>query len=386
MRRIYPLLSLICAIMLIPCAVLAEDRPYTDVRSLFPSEEGEAKKVLISFIGDVTLGANERDHGDLRSMEAYIEQNGFSYPFERVSYILSQDDLTVANLEGTLHSDSTGLTAETKKAYNFRADPSYVEVLKQASIEAVALGNNHSGDYGEPGFTETVQVLDGSGIGWFGDTAYSSKGYIFETNGVKIGFVGCYQSYWVYNNGMHVPQINATIEAVRAQDPDVLIVYMHSGVEYQVKHDKRQEPLVNYYVKRGADIVMSSHPHRLQGVQLWEGVPVFYSLGNFVFGGNFRFYNPRRDKRIAYTAIVLCALSFDENDKYLGCRFNIIPCRLGEDSDKNEYQPFVASGADAQAALKEMQTDTLKSWRLRDHVEGVGAMQDFIPAVKRDEP
>ena len=361
-----------------------DEKPYTGLRAAFPAEENEAQKVLLSFIGDVTLGCNEVDHTNARSLDSYVAANGMEYPFARVRYILEQDDLTVANMEGTLHSDTSGLTAKTKKAYNFRADPSFVEILKLGSIEAVSMGNNHSSDYGEPGFTETVAVLEENGIGWFGNTDYSAKYWVYEhESGVKIGFVNAYVSFWGYNNGENIPAINATIQACKDEGVDVLIAMIHAGVEYNTRHDSNQERFAQFFINRGADIVIGSHTHRLQGAALQDGVPVFYSLGNFVFGGNFKFYNPKRNKYIKYTAILQCALSFDENGDYLGCRFNIIPCRLGEDREVNQYQPFPATDADATAAIKELQFDTNKYWRLNDWTENIGAMQEFIPAVQR---
>ena len=355
---------------------------YTDARGAFPEEEGEASKVLLSFIGDVTLGSNEGDHKNPRSIDNYIRQYGYEYPFARVKYILEQDDLTIANFEGTFHSDRSGLTELTKKAYNFRAAPELVEVLKRASVEAVALGNNHVGDFGQPGYDETVQVLDDNGIGWFGNTNYGAKGFVFEHNGVKIGFVSCYISYWVINNGEHVPEINRIIEELRAES-DVVIAYIHGGVEYAAVHDRNQERFFQYFVRKGADIVIGGHPHCLQGCSIYDGVPMFYSLGNFVFGGNFKFYSTKYNKYIKYTAILQCALSFDEDNRYLGCRFNIIPCRLGEDKVNNQYQPFPVTGAEADECLAVMAVDTGKSWNLSPVIPDIGALQSFIPAKKR---
>ncbi|MBQ4436356.1 MAG: CapA family protein [Clostridia bacterium] len=366
-----------------PIEEVFEPTSYLDTRAAFPAEPGETEKILLSFIGDVTLGCNEADHKSIRSIDTYVKQYGYDYPFRKVGYILAQDDLTVANVEGTFHSDSTGLTPQTKKAYNFRATPDFAEILKLGSVEAAALGNNHSIDYGEPGFTETVAVLEQNGIDWFGNTDHCAKSFIYEHNGVRIGFVSCYVSYWVINDGEHIPEINATIEDVKAQGIDVLIAYMHGGVEYDAKHDRHQERFAQYFINKGADIVIGSHPHRLQGCQMIDNVPVFYSLGNFVFGGNFKFFNKRHTTTIRYTAILQCALSFDENHKYLGCRFNIIPCRLGEDEMINQYQPFPVTGDEADACLKEFQTDTNKFWRLEDVQPDVGAMQMFIPARKK---
>ena len=360
-----------------------EPTAYLDTRAAFPEEEGEAQKVLLSFIGDVTLGCNENAHASNRSIDAYVKKYGYDYPFRKVRYILEQDDLTIANVEGTFHSDTSGLTPQTKKAYNFRATPDYVEILKQGSVEAAALGNNHTIDYGEPGFTETVATLEQAGIEWFANTEFSAKSYIFEHQGVRIGLVSCYVSHWVINNGEHIPEINATIEDVKAQGVDVLIAYMHGGVEYEKVHDTHQVRFAKYFISKGVDIVIGSHPHILQGCEMIDGVPVFYSLGNFVFGGNFQFFNKRHSTNLRYTAILQCALSFDENHNYLGCRFNIIPCRLGADSMVNQYQPYPVTGDEADAALAQIQLDTNKFWRIDNVQPDIGAMQAFIPAKKK---
>ena len=246
-------------------------------------------------------------------------------------------------------------------------------------------GNNHTIDYGEPGFTETVATLEQAGIEWFANTEFSAKSYIFEHQGVRIGLVSCYVSHWVINNGEHIPEINATIEDVKAQGVDVLIAYMHGGVEYEKVHDTHQVRFAKYFISKGVDIVIGSHPHILQGCEMIDGVPVFYSLGNFVFGGNFQFFNKRHSTNLRYTAILQCALSFDENHNYLGCRFNIIPCRLGADSMVNQYQPYPVTGDEADAALAQIQLDTNKFWRIDNVQPDIGAMQAFIPGASPPE-
>ena len=121
----------------------------------------------------------------------------------------------------------------------------------------------------------------------------------------------------------------------------------------------------------------------MKGIRILDNRSVFYSLGNFVFGGNFTYYNKRHNTTIRYTAILQCALSFDENNRYLGCRFNIIPCRLGEDPSVNQYQPFPVTGAEADECLAVMAVDTGKSWNLSPVIPDIGALQAFIPAKKR---
>ena len=109
-----------------------------------------------------------------------------------------------------------------------------------------------------------------------------------------------------------------------------------------------------------------------------DGKMIFYSLGNFVFAGNFQV-------KAKYTAILQLALSFGEDGSFLGSRANFIPCRLSEHHEINYYQPYPVTGTDAQRAIRQIQYDTRDPWRIRDYVEGVGAMQDFIPAVDHDQ-
>ena len=346
-----------------------EVQPYLDGVSAFPKEAGEARKVLLSFLGDCTLGCNEIDHGKKKSIDYYVEQYGYGYCFDRVKSILELDDLTVANLECVLSDSMDGLDKTTRKVYNFRAYESYVSILEQGSVEAVTIANNHIGDYGQPGFDATCRVLDGSALNWFGSTDFGGQYFVFETEGVKIGFMGSYyQYYW-----QHEEEMLAMFNEMREKGCQVIIAVMHGGVEYDKRHDRNQSKMARKLIQWGADVVVGHHPHVLQGYEILEGVPVYYSIGNFVFAGNFNIRTP-------YTVIMQLALSFDEENRYLGCRANMIPCRLSTHEEINYYQPYPVTGVDAVRAIKKMQYDAKQPYPLLDYIENIGAMQDFVPA------
>ncbi len=345
---------------------------YPNLRGVFDEVEGESQKIILSFIGDTTIGCNENDHDSRKAIDAFVNFYGFQYPFQRVSYILEQDDLTIANFEGVLHDNPKDIK---KKTYNFRADPSYVNILREGSIEAVTLANNHSGDYGQTGFESTAEILDENGIGWFASTDYSAKSYIYEKNGVKIGFVGAYVSYYWKN----VEAIKALFAELENEGCALTIAVIHGGVEYDARHDKNQTKMATRFIEYGADIVVGHHPHRLQGYEVINGVPVFFSLGNFVFGGNFKM-------KSKYTAILQFALSFDENNEYMGYQINIIPCRLSSSETVNYYQPFTINGRQAELAIKEIQSDTKrKLYPILDYQEGIGALQPYVVVTHEEE-
>lgn len=351
---------------------------YADIRAVFPEEANEASKIIINFLGDCTLACNETEHGASNTIEAYVERFGMDYPFFRVQHILEQDDLTVANFEGTLHNTNDGLYTVPKKTYSFRGNENMVDVLKAGSVEVVSLANNHIGDYGTPGYEDTVRVLNDNGINWFACSEYGSQTYVFEKDGIRIGFISAYISFFWNNLGV----IQKAMKELKSQNCNAIIAIMHGGVEYDKRHDDYQLGLARAFIRYGADLVIGHHPHCLQGYGVVEGVPVYYSLGNFVFGGNSRLNTTRKGiaKSVKYTMILTYALSFDENGKFLGSRANLIPCRLSEEENTNHYQPYAVLGADAVSAIEEVLYDTKSPYLLEGYQEGIGALQAFFPA------
>ncbi|MBR1585901.1 MAG: CapA family protein, partial [Clostridia bacterium] len=280
MRRLF--LYLLIACLLLPaCPALTEQSAAeapVDTVEIYEAP----KQIVISFLGDCTLGNTpiERLRGE-SSFEYFIQENGMEYPFANVLDILRNDDLTVANLEGVFYNYEAN---KANKVYNFRSSTDHAQILPLASIEAVSIGNNHILDYGANGQQSTLEALEAQGTNWFGTNEYADGTYIFEKDGVKIGFVAAYVSYMA--TAEHSNKIKDDIAQLKEDGCKVIIACMHGGVEYDRLHDSNQERLADRLIKFGAHIVIGHHPHTIQGIRVEKGRTTLYSIGNFVFGGN----------------------------------------------------------------------------------------------------
>ena len=148
-----------------------------------PEPETTVTSITISAVGDCTLGSDSKVGPDgWNSFNSYLKDNDYGYYFRGVYDILKNDDLTIANLEGTF----TEATEKAVKTFNFKNSKDYVNVLTEGSIEIVNTANNHTYDYKEQGYEDTIATLNAAGISYFGYTTYKVE----EVNGIKIGFAG----------------------------------------------------------------------------------------------------------------------------------------------------------------------------------------------------
>ena len=289
----------------------------------------------MTFTGDVILGTDEYfDYST--SMNAYYDLNGPDYFLKNVKDIFSKDDLTVINFEGTL----TNETARVGNQFAFKAPPEYVNIINKESIEAANVANNHSHDYGEKSFTDTVNTLKENHIEPFGydDTA------VIEVKGVKVGLFGIYEldEY----DGV-APQVTANINKLKKEGADVIIAVFHWGNELESCPDQYQVKLGHQAIDEGADLVVGHHPHVIQGIEYYKGKTIAYSLGNFCFGGN---YHPTEID----TMIFQTTISVDENARMTGSTINIIPCLESTTWEYNDYVPTPLTGADAQSVIDKL--------------------------------
>ncbi len=332
---------------------------------LLPFSAIAERTLTLTFVGDCTIGGEERLKEFDYSFDGYLRQHGYGYFFEKVLPILSADDLTIANLEGVF---SNWPSTAVKKTYNFRGEMDYVDVLTLGSVEVVSISNNHMMDYGYTGAHHTFNTLDSAGIHWFGTNEAAEQTFIYEKDGIKVGFVGMEMSYWYYK---HRNLLKSQVEALRAEGCQVIIGAMHGGTEYRKRHLRNQKDFAYAMIDYGVDIVIGHHPHVLQGIEVKDGRTICYSIGNFVFGGNAKIRAP-------YTAMFQFHLKFADDGQYLGHQLNIIPALPSGEKEFNNYQPVLATGEDAAAVMQQLQYDT--PFTLKPYVEGVGAMQDFVPA------
>ena len=294
--------------------------------------EVKKESITLSFAGDVTMGnymgssGNETFDGEFKK-----QNNDTSYFFKNVKSIFENDDISIVNLEGPLTNSTVG---NKEKLFAFKGDPIYVDILKQGSIEAVSIANNHSEDYYSKGLEDTKNVLNQYNIKYSGLGEYS----IIETKGIKVGLLA-YKG-WGYDEEI-LSNIKSDIEKIKSES-NMVVVYYHWGEERANYPNEIQKKLAHFTIDNGADLVMGSHPHVLQGIELYnnpegEEKVIAYSLGNFSFGGN---KNPK-DKD---TMIFQQTFNF-ENGKLISSEEPvIIPCSISSVKHRNNYQPTPLDG------------------------------------------
>ena len=230
--------------------------------------------LTISVVGDCTLGTDEAFDCST-SLNAYFENYGKEYFLQNVKSIFEADDLTIANNEGTF----TDSSSREDKTFAFKAPASFAGIYSSSSVEAVNTANNHSHDYGEQSFQDTMDALDAQGIVHFGydETA------VMDIKGVKVGLVGIYE---LYDHLEREQQLKDNIAKVKEDGAELIIVIFHWGNEKETVPDSNQTTLGHLAIDLGADLVCGHHPHVLQGIEEYKGKNIVYSLGNFCFGGN----------------------------------------------------------------------------------------------------
>ena len=290
--------------------------------------------LTLSVVGDCTLGTDETFDYDT-SLNAYYENYGADYFLQNVKDIFSADDLTIANFEGTL----TDSDEREDKTFAFKAPASYASILTGGSVEAVNTANNHSHDYGDQSFDDTLAALDDAGIVHFGydETA------VMDVKGIKVGLVGIYE---LYDHLEREQQLKDNIAKVKADGAQLIVVIFHWGNETETVPDSNQTTLGRIAIDEGADLVCGHHPHVLQGIETYKGRNIVYSLGNFCFGGN---SSPSDMDTMIYQQTFTIDADGVKKDNVT----NIIPCSISSAvyDGYNNYQPTPAEGDEATRIL-----------------------------------
>lgn len=239
--------------------------------------------VSIAFVGDILLD----------DTPGKVVKSGRD-PFAPMASILNTADIRVGNLECVV---ATTGTPEPDKPYTFRAHPRTLPVLKR-HFDALALANNHSGDYGPQAFGEMLDLLDRQGIAYFGGgrtLAAAHKPLLIERKGLRIALLS-YNEFFPrsFEADFDKPgiawsedeQVRLDIATARTTyHADLVIPVMHWGWEHEGTASPRQRALARVMIDAGADAVIGGHPHVTQDVEQYRGKPIVYSLGNFLFDG-----------------------------------------------------------------------------------------------------
>lgn len=302
-----------------------------------PEPTAEPVSITVSMVGDCTLGTDV-NFDQSTSFDAFYQmKNDPGYFFQNVKDIFTADDLTVANMEGTLTTSND----RQQKTFAFKGNPSYTEILTQGGVEATNLANNHSHDYGDQSYEDTIQYLEAAGITTFG----YDRTAVMDVKGIKVGLIGIYE----LKDGLgRQQQVIDTIQEVKDQGAQVIIVSFHWGTEKSNIPDDIQKTLAHLAIDQGADLVVGHHPHVLQGIEKYQGKNIVYSLGNFCFGGN---KNPSdKDTMIFQQTFTVENGELVEDDVT-----NIIPCSLSSESGYNNYQPMVLEGSEKERVLQKIE-------------------------------
>ncbi len=299
-------------------------------------QQSEPVSITISAAGDCTLGTDEY-FNQSTSLNAYYDSNGPEYFFRNVKSIFEADDLTIVNMEGTLTEE----TARQDKTYAFKGPAEYTQILTDGAVEAANLANNHSHDYGDQSYTDTIEALDAAGITNFG----YERTAVMDVNGVKVGLVGTYE----LAEGMGCEdEMISNIKAVEEQGAQIVIVSFHWGIEKENYPTENQVNLAHSAIDNGADLVLGHHPHVLEGIEVYNGKNIVYSLGNFCFGGN---SNPS-DKD---TMIFQQTFTVQDGELIEDNVTNIIPCSVSSESGYNNYQPTPLEGDEADRVMERIE-------------------------------
>lgn len=256
-----------------------------EIEEIQETETESQEPITLVFSGDILLSS-------------YVLSN---YENSGISGVLSEElllemqnaDVTMVNEEFPF---STRGTQAPDKQFTFRVDPSYVKILQEMGIDVVTVANNHALDYGKEALSDTFQTLDGAGIAYVGagdSFERAAQPYVTEIGGKTFGFLAASRVIpevgWNIDNGQ--PGMLCTYdstklcEAIRKakESCDYVVVYVHWGIERENTPQDYQRQLGKAYIDAGADMVIGSHPHVLQGIEYYNGKPIVYSLGNYIF-------------------------------------------------------------------------------------------------------
>ena len=259
----------------------------------------EDKHISMSVIGDIMCHNSQYTDAYVASSDTY----DFSYVFEDIKQYIEPADIAIGNIETTFAGKERGYSNYP----TFNSPEQLATNLKDLGIDVLCTANNHSLDKGYSGLTSTLKFLDDAGISHMGtyDSAESQNEILIkDVNGIKIAFL----AYTYGTNGIPVPKNNPYcinlidkdlilkhLELAKEQEPDLICVNMHWGLEYKTKQNSEQEELADFLFTNGVDIILGSHPHVLQPMEkktitLEDGSTkdcfVIYSLGNFISGQN----------------------------------------------------------------------------------------------------
>lgn len=263
-----------------------------------PTPEPEPVDFTIVAVGDVVLG---------RGVGNRLDQQGrsFEYPFEKVRDLLIQGDIVFFNLETPITDSTHSLYAYPNGKYILKTPTKFIESIKYAGFNMANLANNHMMDFYERGLDDTMALLDEAGIVYSGagrNLEEARKPAMMEVKGLKTAMLGytdmaelvfAGEPYFEFvarenKHGVAPRKMEYILEDVgKIRDSvDLVIVSLHWGVEETFTITKEMVEFAHTLIDSGVDIILGHHPHQFQGMEIYNGKPIIYSMGNFIMDQN----------------------------------------------------------------------------------------------------
>lgn len=281
--------------------------------------------VVLYFTGDVTFANHFENHvGD-----------SIEYAFAKLKWF-SDADISMVNLENPFTEDGNAMD----KKFTFKAPPEYAKILINGGVDIVTIANNHIYDFGPIGLLNTLKTLGRKDIHYIGAGRNISEArhpVIFYIKGLRIAYFAYYGTHkhsdsfpaTVDSAGTALRQLPIIKEDILKyrKSVDYIIVNFHWGEEKAQYPGNDQIYFAHQVIDFGADIIVGHHPHVLQGVELYQGKIIAYSLGNFIFGGNSRIYYDTavlklelQGKNSVKTSLIPVEVSYWQPEKICGDR------------------------------------------------------------------
>ncbi|MBE6737329.1 MAG: CapA family protein [Ruminococcaceae bacterium] len=284
-------------------------------------EPAEKDTLTLSFIGDCIIGSESGKIND--GNFSYMAANSpHTYFFEKVVSELSKDDFTIANMECVITDrDLEKIGKDYDPAFWYKTPTSNTDILTLGSVEVASIVNNHIGDYGDEGYDDTVVALKSHGL----QVGENLKPLYIEKNGIKIGLLCC--NLWSSYNVSYIEEALETMQ----NECEYKIVFFHGGEEGIHEPDNYKIDACRYLANSGlCDLIVGSHPHVLQPMEVVNDVPILYSLGNFCYSA--------ANYPDNQTVIFRVELKKEENK--VKAETELVPCYVYT-GYMNNYQPMI---------------------------------------------
>ncbi len=318
MKKLFPFFLMVIFTICSNTLVYATEDSVPNRVTMIPESDEALETLTLCFAGDMNLDENWSTTLTLNQ-----QPNGIydCIAPELITY-MQQADIFVPNNEFTYSTRGKKLP---NKAWTFRAHPSRVAIMQELGTDLVMLANNHCYDYGADALYDTLATLEQAGIAYIGagkDLSEAIQPYYFQYHDLIIGYVAASRA----EKYKMTPQATDTTPGIlRCYDPslylevirqtskvaDITIANIHWGTEGSHTVEQYQRDLAYAMIDAGADAVIGTHPHVLQGIEYYQDKPIIYSLGNFWFNA-----------KTMYTG--LYALEIDTEAESI-CRVRFIP-------------------------------------------------------------